>query len=588
MTALLWQTALLLLGAYFLGAFAGCLIRRTFFASVPAGPARIQPTAAAAVPPRRLDDPAPLATTAGALADARQPMPAPASRFERALTGEQVGDAPGVQNTASGELRLPALEEYASTPVAAPSSAASPYAPPSDQRTQERGRAVAATTQTERPARSIGTSAAAAAALAAATARHQAVSRSGSEGAERDPHPLPAASGTSGQASTSAPRVHMTATAPRPTAGPAAVSPADDLTRIRANDADLQKRLHLLGGRRFADIAAWKKDDVRRISQALGFRGRIEQENWIEQAQILMNGSETAFSRSRAGMQPLAKPSPDQGEQRPISSVSMQKSPTTKGLPAAVGSSTAAADLHRPVMAVGRDNLQRISRITADIERLLNAQGVSRYDQIAHWSKSDVARFEQLLGNDGRISRENWIEQAYILARGGETAYSREIDREHATVPPRPRPTQLAEAIRAAQAESVAKAGQSQGPGRPASRSVDLNKLRSVRSEAFRSSEPEAASDIGSGPLPAARMDDLKRIRGIGVLIEKRLNSMGYRTYEQLANWTAADVEKVSRALDIRGRIERENWVEQARILASGDQTDFAKRLDRGEVPASR
>lgn len=287
-------------------------------------------------------------------------------------------------------------------------------------------------------------------------------------------------------------------------------------------------------------------------------------------------------------MQPLAKPSPDQGERRPISTSSPA---TAKGLPAAVASPApaTAAQPPRPVTGLGRDNLQRIGRLTPDIERLLNVQGVSRYDQIAHWSTSDVARFEQHLGGDGRISRENWIEQAHILARGGETAYSREIDRQ-AAVPPRPRPTQLAEAIRAAQAEEAARHDDepTEEPERTPPARVDLNALRSVRAEALPSDKPEDGATIGPGPQPAARPDDLKRIRGIGLLIEKRLNSMGYRTYEQVANWTAADVDRVSRALEIRGRIERENWVEQARILASGGRTDFARRLDRGEVTVSR
>ena len=79
-------------------------------------------------------------------------------------------------------------------------------------------------------------------------------------------------------------------------------------------------------------------------------------------------------------------------------------------------------------------------------------------------------------------------------------------------------------------------------------------------------------------------LDDLKRIRGIGVLIEKKMNSLGVTSYEQVANWTNADIDRVSQILDFKGRIERESWVEQARILASGGQTDFSKRVDRGEA----
>jgi predicted flap endonuclease-1-like 5' DNA nuclease len=83
------------------------------------------------------------------------------------------------------------------------------------------------------------------------------------------------------------------------------------------------------------------------------------------------------------------------------------------------------------------------------------------------------------------------------------------------------------------------------------------------------------------------RMDDLKRIRGIGVLIEKKLNSMGVTRYEQIAKWTSTDIDRVSHVLDFTGRIERENWVEQARILASGGQTEFSRRADRGEFGVS-
>ncbi len=99
-----------------------------------------------------------------------------------------------------------------------------------------------------------------------------------------------------------------------------------------------------------------------------------------------------------------------------------------------------------------------------------------------------------------------------------------------------------------------------------------VSHLRSVRSEAFLGEEG------ARGPRPTGAGDDLKRIRGIGVLIEKKLNSLGIAHYEQIANWTGADIERFSRLLDFKGRIERENWIEQARILATGGQTEFSRR----------
>ncbi len=104
----------------------------------------------------------------------------------------------------------------------------------------------------------------------------------------------------------------------------------------------------------------------------------------------------------------------------------------------------------------------------------------------------------------------------------------------------------------------------------------DLDHLRSGKSEAYRS------------PTSSDEVNDLKRIRGIGVLIEKRLNALGISSYAQIANWTGNDIDRISQTLDFKGRIERENWVEQARILSSGGQTEFSRRVDKGDVETSR
>ena len=69
---------------------------------------------------------------------------------------------------------------------------------------------------------------------------------------------------------------------------------------IRAIDGDLQKQLGALGVKRFAEIADWKPQDVARVAATLKVPGRIEQENWIEQAQILAKGGETYYSRRKA------------------------------------------------------------------------------------------------------------------------------------------------------------------------------------------------------------------------------------------------------------------------------------------------
>ena len=79
-------------------------------------------------------------------------------------------------------------------------------------------------------------------------------------------------------------------------------------------------------------------------------------------------------------------------------------------------------------------------------------------------------------------------------------------------------------------------------------------------------------------PVPTIILGDLKRIRGIGAHIERKLQRLGIQSIAQIAAWTSADIGRISVALDVRGRIEREHWVEQARILAAGGQTEFSRR----------
>lgn len=70
------------------------------------------------------------------------------------------------------------------------------------------------------------------------------------------------------------------------------------------------------------------------------------------------------------------------------------------------------------------------------------------------------------------------------------------------------------------------------------------------------------------GTPGAGHSDDLKVVNGIGPVMERTLHSFGIKTWEQLAAFTAEDVEKVSDAIEtFPGRIERDGWVAQAKDL---------------------
>ena len=79
--------------------------------------------------------------------------------------------------------------------------------------------------------------------------------------------------------------------------------------------------------------------------------------------------------------------------------------------------------------------------------------------------------------------------------------------------------------------------------------------------------------------------DDLKKIKGVGPKMEQMLNGMGIWHYSQVASWGPSEVAWVDDNLEgFKGRVSRDNWVEQAKTLASGGETEFSKKVDEGDV----
>ncbi|MCF3594193.1 50S ribosomal protein L21 [Rhodobacteraceae bacterium LMO-12] len=69
-----------------------------------------------------------------------------------------------------------------------------------------------------------------------------------------------------------------------PKAAAKADTGADDLKQLSGVGPALEKKLHENGVTTFAQIAAWKADDIAAMDEKLNFKGRIEREGWVDQA----------------------------------------------------------------------------------------------------------------------------------------------------------------------------------------------------------------------------------------------------------------------------------------------------------------
>jgi predicted flap endonuclease-1-like 5' DNA nuclease len=276
-----------------------------------------------------------------------------------------------------------------------------------------------------------------------------------------------------------------------------------------------------------------------------------------------------------------------------------------------------AAPAPQPAVAAAEpvQDLKRIALIDAALEAGLNKLGVRRYDQIAAWVKPDVQRISEALGLEDRINRENWIEQAQVLAKGGETHYARRRARgeaanaeptpdegERRTAPrpvalqpaaqaPRPS-TRGAAAVAAEIATATIAAAPSPAPPSAAASPANVSERAGFAMERRPETQVSGVSGqpaAGAMPKPAVPIrpaaaparDNLLRISAIDGDAEQLLGSQGVARYSDIAQWSPADVARFDRLVGGAGRIQRENWVEQAQILSRGGATAFSRTYDR-------
>ena len=81
---------------------------------------------------------------------------------------------------------------------------------------------------------------------------------------------------------------------------------------------------------------------------------------------------------------------------------------------------------------------------------------------------------------------------------------------------------------------------------------------------------------------PEAKPDDLSLLKGVGAKLETAFRDMGVYYFAQIADWSPEEVKMVDAKLgNFRGRIERDQLIEQAKLLAAGRVTEYEARFGK-------
>lgn len=76
-----------------------------------------------------------------------------------------------------------------------------------------------------------------------------------------------------------------------------------------------------------------------------------------------------------------------------------------------------------------------------------------------------------------------------------------------------------------------------------------------------------ASAAPGATTATMERADDLTLLNGVDDTLEGRLREIGVATFEEIATWSDAEIDRIDDQLDVHGRIRRDDWQGQARRL---------------------
>lgn len=114
---------------------------------------------------------------------------------------------------------------------------------------------------------------------------------------------------------------------------------------------------------------------------------------------------------------------------------------------------------------------------------------------------------------------------------------------------------------------------------KPAAKAAKPAAAKAARAPVAADGKPETLTKARAGGA-----DDLKQLKGVGPGLEKTLNELGFFHFDQIGAWRKKEVEWVDSRLKFKGRIERDEWIKQAKVLAKGGTTEFAKKVKKGGV----
>jgi len=362
--------------------------------------------------------------------------------------------------------------------------------------------------------------------------------------------------------------------------------------------------------RRVADAKA--AEEARRVADAKAF----EEARRVAEAKAAEEARRVADAKAAAETLPTAdaQPAPEDAKAAPE-----EAHPTADAQPAEATRRTApakgAGETRRPADGKAATQTRRV----ASGKKVADAKAADETRRAVHAKAAEEVRraadaeaaAEARRASDERARQAVHAKAAEEVRRAADAEARRAVEESRRAAAEAARQAVHAQAAkevyRAADAEAAAEARRAAAGGqptetrlareaprttntklaeapRPAARSPAVAPIRPDAARAPQGASGEPSRPIGIEAPFNDKADNLKLIKGIGAKNEKICNDLGVFHFAQIADWSSDEAAWVGHHMAFPGRVEREHWIPQAKLLASGGDTDHSTGVKAGTI----
>ena len=362
--------------------------------------------------------------------------------------------------------------------------------------------------------------------------------------------------------------------------GTATKKDADDLQAIKGIGPYSEEKLNALGIFTYAQLANFDRETEDEVNEAIEhYSGRIRRDEWVKQAQEIvgaeikadeeaLKAAEEAEAAQRAEEEAAAKAAEEaeaakKAEEEAAAKAAEEEAAAAaaeKEAKAAEKKAKAEADKKAKEEAAAAAAAEKEAKAKADAEAKAAAEEEAKAKKPA--SAKEAKKQEEL----ERVKERAKTIDFKVIGQASSTELKEEVKKGATTL----------KVGNAADFEEQGSASIDDGKGstRISWTGKDGNALTGVT----------GVTRVFAASATLTAQDDLQVIKGIGPFIEEKLNALGITTYRQIANMTAKLEDEVNEAIEFfPGRVKRDQWVAQAKILLGEDVKLDEKALKQAE-----